>query len=213
MRELAQEWLAKEMRKARIALGQAEGKQGVTPDELRNLQNKVDIIDWLLCQFGELKFSDDCTACAYDFTGERSCVSYIHHLESRLAQAERPIDADLLKGGFEEDGHLSPYIEEYIDACPTIEIEQKWISVEDRLPEGEDPVLIFVKETEHYGFHKEKRKVYYCQYLAYWDGDEWLTTWCNGCRKISDTAKEPYADDYEVTHWMALPEGPKEDSE
>ena len=61
----------------------------------------------------------------------------------------------------------------------------EWISVEDRLPDGEDPVLIFVKETEHYGFHKEKRKVYYCQYLA-------------------------YADDYEVTHWMPLPEPPKE---
>ena len=86
----------------------------------------------------------------------------------------------------------------------------KWVSVNDRMPTGEDPVLILVKETEHYGYNKEKRKVYYCQYLAYWDGDEWFTTWCNGCRKISDTAKEPYADDYEVTHWMPLPEPPKE---
>ena len=33
----------------------------------------------------------------------------------------RPINANLLKAGFEEDGHLSPYIEEYIDACPTID--------------------------------------------------------------------------------------------
>lgn len=85
----------------------------------------------------------------------------------------------------------------------------KWISVNDDMPTGEDPVLILVKETEHYGLQKEKRKVYYCQYMAYWDGDEWFTTWCNGCRKISDTAKEPYADDYEVTHWMPLPEPPE----
>lgn len=87
----------------------------------------------------------------------------------------------------------------------------RWISVEERLPEGEDPVLILVKETEHYGLHKEKSKVYYCQYLAYWDDEEWYTTWCNGCRKITDTANEPNADDYEVTHWMPLPEAPKED--
>lgn len=33
----------------------------------------------------------------------------------------RPINANLLKAGFEEDGHLSPYIEEYIDACPTLD--------------------------------------------------------------------------------------------
>ena len=89
----------------------------------------------------------------------------------------------------------------------------RWISVEERLPEGEDPVLILVKETEHYGLHKEKSKVYYCQYLAYWDDEEWYTTWCNGCRKITDTANEPNADDYEVTHWMPLPEGPKEDEQ
>lgn len=86
----------------------------------------------------------------------------------------------------------------------------KWISVEERLPGTEDPVLILVKETEHYGLHKEKSKVYYCQYLAYWDDDEWYTSWCNGCRKISDTAKEPNEDEYEVTHWMPLPEPPKE---
>ena len=34
----------------------------------------------------------------------------------------------------------------------------RWISVEERLPEGEDPVLILVKETERYGLHKEKAR-------------------------------------------------------
>ena len=33
----------------------------------------------------------------------------------------RTIDADLLKAGFEEDGHLTPYIENFINACPTVE--------------------------------------------------------------------------------------------
>ena len=97
------------------------------------------------------------------------------------------------------------YIEQLEQRVP------RWISVKERLPEGEDPVLILVKETEHYGLNKDKSKVYHCQYLAYWDDEEWYTTWCNGCRKISDTANEPNADDYEVTHWMPLPELPEEE--
>lgn len=33
----------------------------------------------------------------------------------------RTIDAELLKAGFEQDGHLTPYIETFINACPTVE--------------------------------------------------------------------------------------------
>lgn len=33
----------------------------------------------------------------------------------------RPIDANALKKSFEEDGHLSSYIEEFIDNAPTID--------------------------------------------------------------------------------------------
>lgn len=35
----------------------------------------------------------------------------------------RLIDANALKTSFEEDGHLSSYIEEFIDNAPTIEYE------------------------------------------------------------------------------------------
>ena len=35
----------------------------------------------------------------------------------------RPIDANTLKKSFEEDGHLSSYIEEFIDNAPTIDAE------------------------------------------------------------------------------------------
>ena len=34
----------------------------------------------------------------------------------------RPIDADALKNAFEEDGHLSGYIEEFIDDMPTLDV-------------------------------------------------------------------------------------------
>lgn len=109
-----------------------------------------------------------------------------------------------------ENQHCSELDRDIITVIDCLEAKvPRWISVKDDMPTGLDPVLILVKETEHYGLQKENRKVYYCQYMAYWDVDEWFTTWCNGCRKISDTAKEPYADDYEVTHWMPLPEAPK----
>ena len=46
----------------------------------------------------------------------------------------RLIDADALKQSFEEDGHLSGYIEEYIDEQPTIDAEPvrhgRWVKIE-----------------------------------------------------------------------------------
>ena len=86
-----------------------------------------------------------------------------------------------------------------------------WISVNERLPHDLEEVLILVKETEFYGQYKELSKSYFCQYIGCVDDGEWFTVWCHGHRYIKDTAKEPCADKLEVTHWMPLPEPPKED--
>ena len=97
----------------------------------------------------------------------------------------RTIDADVLKAGFEEDGHLTPYIESMIDACPTV--EAGWISVKDRLPEEgsvDNPnwVLIAVKR-------KDEEPFAIMDFLV--NGE-----WCGFGN--------------EVTHWMPLSELPKE---
>lgn len=89
--------------------------------------------------------------------------------------------------------------------------QPKWISVEERLPELFTDVLILVKETEFYGCYKEFSKSYLCQYVAQYD-DEWFTVYCHGHKYIRDTADEPNADKLEVTHWMPLPEPPKEET-
>ena len=90
--------------------------------------------------------------------------------------------------------------------------QPKWISVEERLPDDLEEVLILVKETEFYGQYKEFSKSYFCQYIGCVDDGEWFTVWCHGHRYIKDTAKEPYADKFDVTHWMPLPEPPKEET-
>lgn len=46
-RKLALEWLYGEMRKTKIAFGQAESRHGVTREELDNLKRKIDVLDYL----------------------------------------------------------------------------------------------------------------------------------------------------------------------
>ena len=87
----------------------------------------------------------------------------------------------------------------------------QWISVKDGLPENEeDDVLIYCRETEHYGLHKEKRKVYHAIYKGAYDGDRWYTSWCYGCKYIEDVNVEWPDEEISVTHWMPLPEPPAE---
>lgn len=104
--------------------------------------------------------------------------------------------------------------EDYLSGIHTVreDAQPKWISVEERLPDDLEEVLILVKETEFYGQYKELSKSYFCQYIGCVDDGEWFTVWCHGHRYIKDTAKEPYADKLEVTHWMPLPEPPQEDN-
>lgn len=48
MRQKALEWLYRELKKAKIALGNAESRPGVTREELDNLQRKIAVIDWMI---------------------------------------------------------------------------------------------------------------------------------------------------------------------
>lgn len=98
----------------------------------------------------------------------------------------RLIDADVLKEELTShfDLELEPVIEKevlrMIDEQETISVASpKWISVKDRLPNFEQPVLAYSGEELGIGF-------------AYLDGDgKW------------------YGDCGDVTHWMPLPEPPE----
>lgn len=46
-RERAQEWVEKQIRKTRIAIGHAESKQSVNSSEVRNLYQRLNMLEWL----------------------------------------------------------------------------------------------------------------------------------------------------------------------
>ena len=48
MRDDALRFLYKELKSAKIALGRAETRPGVTDEEIANLERKVAAIDWIL---------------------------------------------------------------------------------------------------------------------------------------------------------------------
>lgn len=48
MRKIALEWLYRELKRAKIALGHAESRPGVTREELDNLEQKIAAIDWMI---------------------------------------------------------------------------------------------------------------------------------------------------------------------
>lgn len=48
MRDDALRFLYRELKSAKIALGRAESRPGVTAEELANLERKIAAIDWIL---------------------------------------------------------------------------------------------------------------------------------------------------------------------
>ena len=87
----------------------------------------------------------------------------------------------------------------------------EWISVKDRLPEDDQEVILCTRETETYGKHREKKKIYKNIYIGYFDGYEWLTSYCHGCEYIFRMNEKYPNETIEVTHWMPLPCPPKEE--
>ena len=81
----------------------------------------------------------------------------------------------------------------------------EWISVDDRLPEPEQNVILCTSEIETYGRHSEKKKIYRNIYIGYFDGDEWLTSYCHGCEYIFRMNEKYPNETIEVTHWMPMP--------
>lgn len=47
MRDAAYALVCREIKRSRIALGQAEHKTGVTQDEIDNIQRRIELLEWI----------------------------------------------------------------------------------------------------------------------------------------------------------------------
>lgn len=105
-----------------------------------------------------------------------------------------------MKEQLEYDGYFSGYNVNprrrlYTESIQAIEELQKpkWVSVTDRLPDFEGAVLCLRKSYAH-------KDVKY-QDILYFDSDE---------KRFQEMWAEIFVEDGDVTHWMPLPQPPKE---
>ena len=117
-------------------------------------------------------------------------------LEQDVINEIRPFEKDKNKGA-----QMTSELERLLDIAQTevakLEAEKpQWISVDDRLPEKNQKVLTFYKGTE-------------------WDNPPQDITVFSFCRNLADDPKwwvvnEILSTKRNITHWMPLPEPPKE---
>ena len=120
--------------------------------------------------------------------------------------AVRPIDANAMLNelrpvGFEAEhsavllSDVSKMMREWVERQPTITPPNEWVSVEERLPEKKQDVLMLF-DTGNMA-------------VGWWhDADEHITFWC------AYTDDGFYTDcDCIPTHWMLLPAPPEKEKE
>lgn len=95
----------------------------------------------------------------------------------------RPIDADKFKQDLLDKSFYPAIVARAIDNAPTVN-PYEWISIEDRLPENDEPVLVYKARCNDAYANME---------TAYFDYGRWMGV-------VGEN----------VTHWMPLPAPPTE---
>ena len=104
----------------------------------------------------------------------------------------RAIDADRL---LKMMSHWKPYMDmdkvrKAVQNMPTLTPPNEWVSVEERLPEVGQEVLVYWRNTSQKAEHFE---------LTHYDGDHWF---------LLDNTERPWI---VVVAWMPLPAPPKKE--
>ena len=102
----------------------------------------------------------------------------------------RPIDANALHAEISkwpESVMYKDWVQSAIANAPTLTPPNEWVSVEDRLPEVGQEVLVYWRNTSQKAEHFE---------LTHYDGDHWF---------LLDNTERPWI---VVVAWMPLPAPP-----
>lgn len=79
----------------------------------------------------------------------------------------------------------------------------RWIPVTERFPPLDKEVLVFAIGLPEWGFEgKTATAIAYRFVYRFWSSGKWFEKW--------STPWEHFHKDYKITHWMPLPEPPKE---
>ena len=109
---------------------------------------------------------------------ERDKIPRIIDQERYIPNPQPYHDGNLIRGGIRKALRI-------IEQAPVVDAMPRWISVEERLPEHMDDVLVWVGGLVEVGCYDES----------------------NECWELYT-----YVGDGSVTYWMPLPEPPKEDT-
>ena len=121
-----------------------------------------------------------------------------------------------------EERHASDTADYLIDNGVTV---QEWISVKDRLPESQNPVLVvavskgmglpYVFKAAHINHHEITEDEYGWtdgEYDSEYDEENdcfWIPECWYECNAVEGNTNWIMEEDYTITHWMPLPEPPK----
>ena len=128
------------------------------------------------------------------------------------------------------DAHYPHWYTDKINSIPAADVAPvrhgRWIPVTERFPESQNPVLVvavskaigfpYIFKVAHINHHEITEDEYGWtdgEYDSEYDEENdcfWIPECWYECNAVEDNINWVIDDDYSITHWMPLPEPPKE---
>ena len=135
--------------------------------------------------------------------GFDSAADLIESLQAKLADYHHM--SELVDGKMAENQRLRRINENLTARAEKAEAENRWIPVNERLPEDVGSYLVYYHEWSN-GDFLPKYDDYRIRVMRFMNNGKWCMPVCTDKRCEAATNRD-------VTHWMPLPEPPRKDDE